>query len=103
MENVVGSVGSNINLHCRIDSVEPMSSVKVKWAKGGSALATNQSVKISDLRFESEYVIINAVAGNAGTYSCTTASIVYKNQYIISSNQMITNKVKVLSKCNPFN
>lgn len=102
MGDVVESTASNITLNCRIDSVQPMSSVRVRWAKDGTYLATNQAVKISSQSFESEYTIIDAVGNDAGTYNCTTVSIVYTNQYIVSSNQMITNEVKVLSKWNTF-
>ena len=102
MEDVVGTVGSNTILQCRIESVQPMSSVSVQWAKDGAVLTTNQAVKMLDKLFVSNYTIVNTNATDAGDYKCTTISITYQNQYIVSDNSMVTNHVEVHSKCNAF-
>lgn len=102
MEDVVGTVGSNTILQCRIESVQPMSSVSVRWTKGGAALTTNQATKMLDKIFVSNYTIVNTMAANAGDYKCATVSITYQNQYIVSDNSMVTNHVGVQSKCNAF-
>ena len=102
MEDLVGSIGSKTILQCRIESVKPMSSVSIQWAKGVTILATSQAVKLYDKIFESNYTIVNTVAGDAGTYNCTTMSIVYENKYVVSSNSKTINLVEVNSKCNAF-